>query len=230
MVWCLNGLDAADGTLRTPDRGDAFLLGSDPAVWHAAEDLLCRGHDLVLAPAQHPHFRLPEVRRAVPQPAAGECRAVGGGKRLRHRVCAQTQPSQGRSGQGNSHSADHPGLVCILSAMEPCSTYKPWHNKQTGKTYLRPDEGKCLHYYFYFIDQALGLGYVRVPTWLPCRLQVYFNGHSWLANLLRQRNIGFRLIDNAFVEIADWQRAQHIADGLQIKRLHRRLDEMAHRF
>jgi hypothetical protein len=46
---------------------------------------------------------------------------------------------------------DHPGLVCILSAMEPCSTYKPWHNKQTGKTYLRPDEGKCLHYYFYFL-------------------------------------------------------------------------------
>jgi len=33
--------------------------------------------------------------------------------------------------------------------MEPYSTYKPWHNKQTGKTYLIPDEGKCLHYYFY---------------------------------------------------------------------------------
>jgi hypothetical protein len=29
---------------------------------------------------------------------------------------------------------DHPGLVCILSAIEPCSTDKPWHNKQTGKT------------------------------------------------------------------------------------------------
>jgi hypothetical protein len=125
---------------------------------------------------------------------------------------------------------DHPGLVCILSAMEPCSTYKPWHNKQTGKTYLLPDDGKCLHYYFYFIDAELGLGYVRVPTWLPCRLQVYFNGHSWLASLLRQRKIDFRLIDNAFVEIADWQRAQHIANGLEIKRLHRQLDAMAHRF
>ena len=44
---------------------------------------------------------------------------------------------------------EHPGLVCIFSAMEPCSTYKPWHNKQTGKTYLVPDDGKCLHYYFY---------------------------------------------------------------------------------
>src|SRR5205823_2888095 len=40
---------------------------------------------------------------------------------------------------------NHPGLVGILSAMEPCSTYKPWHNKNTGKTYLLPDDGKCLH-------------------------------------------------------------------------------------
>jgi hypothetical protein len=75
------------------------------------------------------------------------------------------------------------GLVRIFSAMEPCSTYKPWHNKQTGKTYLVPDDGKCLHYYFYFVDEELGLCHVRVPTWLPCRLQIYFNGHNWLAQL-----------------------------------------------
>ena len=49
------------------------------------------------------------------------------------------------------------GLVCIFSAMEPCSTYKPWHNKQTGKTVLVPDDGKCLHYYFYFVDEELPL-------------------------------------------------------------------------
>jgi hypothetical protein len=81
---------------------------------------------------------------------------------------------------------DHAGLVCILSAMEPCATYKPWHNKGTGKTYLRPDDGKCLHYYFYFIDDELGLCYVRVPTWLPCRLQIDYNGHQWLASVLAQ--------------------------------------------
>ena len=38
-----------------------------------------------------------------------------------------------------------PGLVCIFSAMEPCASYQPWHDKQTGKTYLRADDGKCLH-------------------------------------------------------------------------------------
>ena len=125
---------------------------------------------------------------------------------------------------------EQPGLVCIFSAMEPCSTYKPWHNKQRGKTYLLPDDGKCLHYYFYFIDDELGLCYVRVPTWLPCRLQVYFNGHNWLASLLRKRKIEFKLVDNAFAGLADWTRAQQIANGLEIKRLHQRLDEFARRF
>ena len=44
-----------------------------------------------------------------------------------------------------------PGLVDIFSAMEPCASYKPWHDKKTHKTFLKPDSGKRLHYYFYFI-------------------------------------------------------------------------------
>ena len=38
------------------------------------------------------------------------------------------------------------------------------------------------------------------------------------------------MIDNAFVDIADWERAQQIANGLEVKRLHHRLDDMTHRF
>jgi hypothetical protein len=122
---------------------------------------------------------------------------------------------------------EQPGLICIFSVMEPCSTYQPWHDKQTGKTYLRPDHGKCLHYYFYFIDEELGLCYVRVPTWLPCRLQIYFNGHNWLAAKLRKQGIGHKLVDNAFVEIANWKRAQQLANGAEIKLLHGKLDQFA---
>lgn len=125
---------------------------------------------------------------------------------------------------------DHPGLVCILSAMESCPSYKPWHDKQTGKTFLKPDSGKCLHYYFYFIDPELGLGYVRVPTWCPFRLQIYFNGHNWLAAQLRKRKIDFTLVDNALVEIADWKKAQQLAAGFSVKKLHRKLDALARRF
>jgi hypothetical protein len=118
----------------------------------------------------------------------------------------------------------HPGLVAILSAMEPCSTYKPWHNKGTGKTYLRPGDGKCLHYYFYFVDKQLGLCYLRVPTWCPFRLQFYCNGHFWLAADLSQRNIPYRLVDNAFAAVGNFTEAQHIADGLSVKALHRKLE------
>jgi hypothetical protein len=122
---------------------------------------------------------------------------------------------------------ERPGLVCIFSVMEPCSTYKPWHNKQTGKTYLVPDDGKCLHYYFYFVDAELGLCHVRVPTWLPCRLQVYFNGHNWLARQLHRFGIAYRMADNAFTYIADWQRAQRFSNGWEAKRIHERLNELA---
>jgi hypothetical protein len=122
---------------------------------------------------------------------------------------------------------DHPGLVHVISAMEACDAYKAWHDKQTHKTYLRPDSGKCLHYYFYFMDAELGLIYLRVPTWAPFRLQFYCNGHSWLARRLAAEGIAFTMADNAFIRIDDWQRAQELADGFSPDLLHRVLDRYA---
>ena len=87
--------------------------------------------------------------------------------------------------------------------MEACDTYKPRHDKQTHCTFLRPDTGKCLHYYFYFIDAELGLIYLRVPT--PA----------------------FAGAGAAFLRIDDWQRAQALADGLSPDHLHRVLDHYA---
>jgi hypothetical protein len=122
---------------------------------------------------------------------------------------------------------DHPGLVHVLSAMEACPSYRPWHDKPSHKTFLRPDTGKCLHYYFYFMDAELGLVYLRVPTWAPFRLQFYCNGHSWLARRLTAEGITFTTADNAFVRIDDWQRAQELADGFSPDLLHRVLDRYA---
>ena len=125
---------------------------------------------------------------------------------------------------------DHPGIVHIISAMEACNTYKPWHDKATGKTFLKPDQSKCLHYYFYFIDPQVGLGYVRVPTWCPFRLQVYVNGHNLLAAELRQAGIKYTMIDNAFDSIEDVVKAQELSDSISIEKLHRKLDEFAWQF
>jgi len=127
-------------------------------------------------------------------------------------------------------SGNHPGIVHIISAMETCNTFKPWHNKTTGKTYLKPDQSKCLHYYFYFIDEYIGLGYVRVPTWCPFRLQVYVNGHNLLASELKNSGIKYTMIDNAFDSIEDAKKAQELSDSLSIEKLHRKLEEFAWQF
>jgi len=124
----------------------------------------------------------------------------------------------------------HPGLVHIFSAMETCASFQPWHDKRSGQTYLKPDSGKCLHYYFYFIDPDLGLCHLRVPTWAPFRLQFCMNGHNWLASRLKRHHIGYKLLDNAFVEIDDFARAQQIADHLKPLTLHRKLDRFARTF
>jgi hypothetical protein len=125
---------------------------------------------------------------------------------------------------------EHPGLVHIFSAMEQCQAYRPWHDKESHKNYVKMSQGKCLHYYFYFIDPGLGLCYLRVPTWCPFRLQFYFNGHNALAIQLKQAGIGFELADNAFLSLADCEQANHFAAALDIEMLHHKLDRLAQQY
>lgn len=124
-------------------------------------------------------------------------------------------------------SSDPRGLVCILSAMEGCKAYAPWHDKESGKTYVRMVDGKCLHYYFYFVDELLGLCYLRVPTWAPFRLQFYCNGHNLLTRRLQASGIAYQSLDNALIEVADFGQANHLAAEWQVKQLHDKLDEFA---
>jgi hypothetical protein len=125
---------------------------------------------------------------------------------------------------------EEPGLVHIFSGIEPCNTFRAGTRKDTGRIFLAPRQGKCLHYYFYFIDAEFGLCYLRVPTWAPFRLQFYFNGHNWLARRLAAEGIPFELIENVFVQIGDFGRAQALVDSFSESRLHQKLDELARRF
>jgi hypothetical protein len=85
----------------------------------------------------------------------------------------------------------HPGLVCILSVVEGCPTFIPRYNNTKKRPYLHYKPGRCLHYYFYFIDEVLGLCYLRVPTYAPFGVQFYCNGHNILANKLEKAGIGY---------------------------------------
>lgn len=122
-----------------------------------------------------------------------------------------------------------PGVVCVLSAMESCRCFKVHKNHESGYLELRSSPGKCLHYYIYWIDEILGLCYLRIPTWAPFRLQGYCNGHDWLERQLKAKGITFRKADNCFVHIGDFEKAQKLAESFRPIHLHRPFNNMINR-
>jgi hypothetical protein len=70
-------------------------------------------------------------------------------------------------GEGSGHGPDAPCKgpdFNFISAMQSGLSYKPRLDKSNGHVYLRGNTGKCLHCYFYFIDEEFGLCLLRVPT------------------------------------------------------------------
>jgi len=57
----------------------------------------------------------------------------------------------------------------------------------------------------------LGLIHVKLQTWFPFRIQVYVNGHEWLARRLDHHDVKFIKVDNAFLHLGDVKRAQELA-------------------
>jgi len=120
----------------------------------------------------------------------------------------------------------HAGLVHIFAVKESGTVFDTRHARADGYAQVIARRGACLHYYLYWMDPLLGLIHVRVPTWLPLRLQVYFNGHSWLVNQLQAAGISYQLADNALSQCGDWKRAQELADALDPRDLHDKLKQL----
>ena len=113
---------------------------------------------------------------------------------------------------------EHPvtdGLVCVLSCVEPCTTWQVFRSREHKTQTLQRRRSKCLHYYFYFIDPEFGWTHVRVQTWIPYTVHVYVNGREWLAGQLDREGITYRRADNCFLELGDVARAQEIMDRMR---------------
>jgi hypothetical protein len=103
------------------------------------------------------------------------------------------------------------GLVTVLQVMETCRTVKLVHGKRRPRLVFARRPQRVL--YYYFLDPEFGLMHVRVQTWFPFTIQVYVNGHDWLARQMRQHKLGFAQNDNAFTKLDDPAAAQRLADG-----------------
>jgi hypothetical protein len=103
------------------------------------------------------------------------------------------------------------GLICVLCCMECCPSFKLVSGKERPRLVNARRQQRVL--YFYFLDPELGLIHIRLTTWFPFRVQVYVNGHSWLAQQMLKRRLGFTQQDNAFTALDDPEAAQELADS-----------------
>jgi hypothetical protein len=117
------------------------------------------------------------------------------------------------------------GLICVFTAVEACQSFKMVPGEKRPR--LINARRKCLCLYFYFIDRELGFMHVRIPTWFPFTIQIYLNGHEWLAYKMDQSGITYTKLENAFLWIDDTRRAQRFANRFVDKPWPRILDAFA---
>jgi hypothetical protein len=119
------------------------------------------------------------------------------------------------------------GLVCVFTTQEACPSFKIAYG--VGRPRLVQSRPRCVVLYFYYLDPEFGLLHIRLPTWFPFTIQVYVNGHEWLARQLSKHRIGFTPCDNAFLAIDNLDKAQQLADQLCRFKWRRFLDALAKR-
>jgi hypothetical protein len=115
------------------------------------------------------------------------------------------------------------GLICVFSTVESAMCFA------LAGGAVRPRLRKCLHLYFYLIDRELGFMHVRLQTWFPFQIQIYLNGHEWLARQLERRGIGFERYENALLRIDDLPLAQRLVASLTRRRWSRLFNAFARR-
>lgn len=120
------------------------------------------------------------------------------------------------------------GLVCVLRAVEPCHTFSV--RRREGRLEVFTKFGKCLQFYFYFIDSEFGFMHVRVQSWLPYEIQVYLNGREWLARQLDACGVGYLRQDNALLRIDNLDKASALCERFAHRAWPRVLDAFARRF
>jgi len=106
------------------------------------------------------------------------------------------------------------GLVCVLTCVEPCSSFYLRRDAERKLLLLVSGIRKCLHIYYYYVDREFGFMHVRVQTWLPFPVQICLNGREYLARQMDKAGIGYEKRDNCFTRIDDLKQAQKILDRL----------------
>jgi hypothetical protein len=120
------------------------------------------------------------------------------------------------------------GVYLIFKSMEQGRTFRisvpKFPTQDPNHRILSHQRSRFTHYYFYIRDAVLGPIIVRVASFFPFHATYWLNGHSFIEQELKRKQIGFRKNDNAFLAVDNVAELQAAADRLRAEIIGKQLD------
>jgi len=104
------------------------------------------------------------------------------------------------------------GLICVLTAVEPCLSYQIVRDRNAKTIELEPRHRKCLYLYHYQVHPTFGFMHARIQTWFPFAIQICLNGRAWLARSMDAAGLHYIRRDNCFTWLEHPEQAQRLMD------------------
>ena len=145
-----------------------------------------------------------------------------------YRHLPSKEPMEAQARQIVQQQGIREGIVCAYSQLETCRSFR--FELSAGLPRLRPDYRRCLVVYVFVMHAVLGLIHVKIHTWFPLTMQVYVNGHDYLAKKLASLGVPYTMHDNAFTSIGNLAAAQACADRFAKQNWPKLLGELARQF
>src|SRR3974390_1580870 len=120
------------------------------------------------------------------------------------------------------------GVYFIFKSMEQGPTFRismpKFPTKDPNHRILAHQRSRFTHYYFYIRDAVLGPIIVRVASFFPFPATYWLNGHSFIEQELKRKQIGFHKNDNAFLALDNVAELQAAAGRLSAEIIGKQLD------
>jgi hypothetical protein len=120
------------------------------------------------------------------------------------------------------------GVYFIFKSMEQGRTFRisvpKFPTRDPNHRILAHQRSRFTHYYFYIRDAVLGPIIIRVASFFPFPATYWLNGHSFIEQELKRKQIGFHKNDNAFLAVDDVAELQAAADRLSAEIIGKQLD------
>src|ERR1700683_409459 len=120
------------------------------------------------------------------------------------------------------------GVYFVLKSMEQGRTFRitvpKYPTQDPNYRILAHQTSRFTHYYFYIWDQVLEPFVIGVASFFPFHATYWLNGHSFIEQELKKKQIGFRKNDNAFLAVDDAAELQAGAYRLSAEIIGKQLD------